>query len=238
MNETTTQVCTSCPENGEQPLSNFHHRRNGYQKICKSCRNASARSDYQTRGKARIPHLPTQINTANFPALQERIAKLESRLRASASTFAHDRLEADDVYAEMVESILTKCKPDDVDSFILQRATWTGQAYTAKKLSYNEYVGDVDTDEDSLTAGGFQVVNTRTAEDALIELETMRAFQEVIASLPIENQKVVSMLAVGMNQRQISEKLGVSEQSISERMKNIRRHFDARMSQAIGLALI
>ena len=233
---TTTQVCTSCPENGEQSLSNFHKRRNGYQKICKTCRNASARSDYQTRGKARLPHSPIQINTVNFEALQERIVTLEPRIRSLASMFANDRLEADDIFSEMVESILTKCQPEDNDSFILKRAKFTGRAFVAKKLSYNQYVGNIDTDEDALTAGGFNIMNTRTAEEALIEHETMMAFQEVIASLPPVNQKVVSMLALGMNQRQIAEKLEVSEQSISERMKKIRKFFDARMTGDLGLS--
>jgi len=235
MNEPTTRICTNCQV--EKEISEFHRRRNGYQKICKSCRNASARGDYQARGKARLPHSPTQINPANFPALQERIVLLESRLRASASMYAHDKLDADDIYSEMVEAILTKCKPEDNDGFIMQRASWTGQALVSKNMSYNEYVGDLDVDEDALTAGGFKVVNTRTVEDALIEIESFKSLQKVIASLPPENQTVVKMISIGMNQRQIAEKLQVSEQSVSERMKKIRKFFAENMDGNMGLSL-
>jgi RNA polymerase sigma factor (sigma-70 family) len=234
MNETTTQVCTSCQE--EKEISEFHRRRNKHQTICKECRNASARSDYQVRGKARLPHVPTQINIANFPAMQERIVTLEPRIRSLASRFAHDKLEANDIYSEMIEAILTKCQPEDSDGFLMKRANWTGQAFLAKNLSYNEYVGDLDVDEDALTAGGFKVVNTRTVEDAILERETFKAFQAIIKSLPVENQKVIGYLSVGMNQRQIAEKLEVSEQSVSERMKKIREQIAARMTGDMGLS--
>src|SRR5215213_1366365 len=118
MNKLTTQICKNplCPI-GEQPISNFHRRGNKTQNICKTCRNESARSDYAENGKARKTQPQTQINTNNFPALSERIVALESKLHAKARAFAHDNLDADDIYSEMVEAILTKCKPEDKDAF-------------------------------------------------------------------------------------------------------------------------
>src|SRR5919109_2067348 len=98
MNQVTTQICTSCTK--EKPFSEFHSRGSGYQKICKQCRNEGARSDYAERGKSRKPQSPVQINPNNFPALAERITKLDSKLRASAISYAHDKLDADDIHSE------------------------------------------------------------------------------------------------------------------------------------------
>jgi RNA polymerase sigma factor (sigma-70 family) len=220
MNNTDSQVCTSCPEKGEQPLTNFHHRRNGYQKICKACRNAAARETYKVRGKQTLPHTPNQINIANFPAMQERIVNLESRLRASASVFAHDKLEADDVYSKMVEAVLTKCKPEDSDGFIMQRAKFTGQACLAKRLTYNHYMGSLEVDESEIKIPGTDV--QRITEDDIIDQEARKQLYKILDSLPEKHRKIIAMFAIGMNQSQIAKELAVTEQTISERVKRIR----------------
>jgi len=227
MLQPTRIKCTECHQ--EKVPSEFHLRGRGHQTICKSCRNESARQDYKSRGKARLPHSPIQINTDNFPALAERIAVLEPRLRSKAAAFAHDALDADDIYGEMVESILRKCKPEDTDAFFLQCANWTAQAYLSKGMSYNQYVDNLDLDEEAVEQAGFKVVNARTVEDSLVEIEMSIIFKEVIKSLPFENQRVIAMLSVGMTQREIAGELKVSEQTISERMKRIREQIASKL---------
>jgi len=223
MSEVTKIKCSGpCQQEKDATTDNFHKRGNKLQTICRVCRNAGARNTYKVRGKAPLPRFPFQTISENFPALADRITELEPRLRAKASAFAHDALDADDIYSEMVEAILRKCKPEDTDGFLMQCANWTAQAYVAKRVSYGEYVQDLDIDEDEAEAAGFKVVATRTIEDTLVQRETLKMFEKVIKSLPAENQKVVALLSVGMNQREIAKELKVSEQTISERMKKIR----------------
>lgn len=220
---TDTQVCSKCPENGEQPLVNFHRRGNRYQKICKACRNLDARETYQERGKTPLTRPIVTINSDNFPALVKRIEPLQSKLVAKAGSFAHDALDADDIYSAMIDAILTTCKPEDTDAYILQKAQWAGQAYLARNLTYNHYVQELELDEEKTESAGFKVVEAaRVTEDELVVMETYQYLHKVIESLPKENRNIVVMISIGMNQREIAEKLEVSEQTISERMKTIR----------------
>jgi RNA polymerase sigma factor (sigma-70 family) len=213
--------CSSCQK--EKAPSEFHRRGNKTQKICRECRNADARAVYAEHGKSRkTPQIRFEVNPNNLPPLAERITALESKLQAKAASFAHDGMDADDICSEMVEAILTKCEPDDTDAFLMQCASWTAQAYISKRVSYSEYVQDLDIDEEAMEAAGFKVVAARTVEDALVQREMFAQFEAVIKSLPAENQKVVAMISIGMSQREIAGELHVSEQTISERMKKIR----------------
>ena len=218
---TNTQICKTCHEN--KPLNQFHRRRNSYQAQCKECRNEIEAARYQKQGKQALPRITSPINKQNFTALQERITTLEPRLRAKASAFAHDNLDADDIYGAMVEAILTKSQPEESDAYILQRANWTAQAYIAKTLTYSQYVEDFDVDESDAEHAGFRVVtNPRQIEDDLVKQEKYAEIKAVIETLPAENRKIVAMISIGYSQREVAAELKVSEQKISESMKQIR----------------
>lgn len=236
MSATNLIQCTSCLE--DKAPSEFHRRGNKTQKICKTCRNSAARSDYAEHGKSRkTPLIRFEVNPNNLPALSERVAELKPRLWGIAFGFSQGNThEADDIYSEIVEAILTKCEPDDTDAFLMQCGRWTAQAYVAKNVAYNEYVGEIDIDEEEAAAAGFTIVASRTVEDALIQREMFVQFEAVIKSLPAENQKVIALLSVGMNQREIAGELNVSEQTISERMKKIRQQLANSISPDMGLS--
>lgn len=218
---TTTQTCNKCREN--KPLNMFHRKGAGYQRTCKQCRNQIEASRYSIQGKTPLPRNNSPINKDNFALMQERIVALEPRLRAKAAAFASDPQDADDVYSEMVEAILTKSQPDESDFYLLQRANWTAQNHIQKTQTYSQYVDNIDIDESEATQAGFKIVtNPRAIEDAMIQSEDMNALSAVIKSLPAENQQIVALLSLGKNQRQIAAELKVTEQKISDTMKSIR----------------
>lgn len=221
---TTTQTCKKCPKKGPQPLSNFHRKGNGYHKTCKNCRNDEIREYGRQRSAGTLIRRKTSpIRSENFVAMQERIATLESRLRAKAVSFAHDGMDADDIYSVMVEAVLTKSKPEDETFFILQCASWAAKQYISKNLTYSRYVDDIDVDEQEVEKSGFKIVtNPRAIEDALIQNENMAELKVLIEQLPEENRKVVAMLSVGMNKQQIASELKVSKKRIEEQVQSIR----------------
>ncbi len=69
--------------------------------------------------------------------LMARIEALESMLRAKARSYTNDSLEADDIYAAMVDEIFFKSKPTDSDARILTRAMWAGKAVVRRNLAYS-----------------------------------------------------------------------------------------------------
>lgn len=218
---TTTQTCNKCRKN--KPLNMFHRKGAGYQRTCKQCRNQIEASRYSTQGKTPLPRNISPINKDNFAQMQARIVALEPRLRAKAAAFACDPQDADDVYSEMVEAILTKSQPEESDFYLLQRANWTAQNHIQKTQTYSQYVDNIDIDESEATQAGFKIVtNPRVIEDAMIQSEDMNALSAVIKSLPEENQQIVALLSLGKNQRQIAAELKVTEQKISDTMKSIR----------------
>lgn len=231
----TTQVCTSCEIEKDQ--SEFHRRGRGFHKACKVCRNAEERKEYQA--PSRTPRIAKKINPNNFPAVTEHILKLEKRIRQIARSFANDALDADDIYAEITEDILTLCKPEDTDAYLLQRARLTAMGRTTKQNTYNQYVegyDELEGDEEVIKQNGWHNDESpHEIENWLMRREVAQHFEEVISSLPIENQKVVTMLSIGMNQREIAVKLNISEQSISERMKRIRVFISSKFDLDVEL---
>jgi len=218
----TTYKCKKCKE--EKPLTEFHRRGTSHQRICKACR------------KAHVPSGERKIIVMNppslYPALTLRIESLESKLRAKAASFANDPLESDDIYAVMVEEILFKCKPEDSDARILTRATWAAKAVLRRYNAYSAMIEDEASmlakieDEDELIVSPHS-----SAEADFIHRENMAEILEKISMLPKEHQIIVSFLAVGYNQREISKKLQKSDQSISAAIKNI-----ASQLQTLGLS--
>lgn len=226
---TETQTCTKCQI--EKSVTEFHRRRNTYHKICKDCRNQIEAARYATQGKQPLPRQTQPIRRENFETLQARIQELDARLHAKAAAFAHDNLDADDIYAVMVEAILTKSLPTEADAYILQRANWAAQAYIAKTLTYSQYVDDLDLDDSAVNQGGFRVVtHPRGIEDQLVAEEQYAEIQAVLASLPEENRKIVALLSIGYKQKDIAVELHVNEQTISEKIKSLRLSLKAQLA--------
>lgn len=206
-----TQKCSQCSE--EKPVSQFHRRADQYQKICKTCRLESSKAEYNSHGKTRKTTTPV-INKENVPALAEIVAGIESHLRAKASRYADHALEADDIYGAMVEAILTKSDPTDSMPRILQRADWAGREYLQSKRVYCNRVDGVEDDSEQFTASS-------TVEEEVVQHEVSSQLKSIIAQLPADYQKVISLLAVGTSQKKIAEELHVSEQAVSEKVKRI-----------------
>ena len=221
---TVTKVCRKCPENGEQPITNFHRRGNSFQNICKACRCATSRDGYRERGKSRKPRPILEVNTTNFSELEKRIAALEPRLRATAARFTYDALERDDIFSEMTAGILLRCKPTDNDAFFMNCAKWTAQAFLAKKVTSTIYSENFDVTEDE-----YPVDVTRTTEDEIIQHEALEQFRAVIATLPEKHQKIIAMLSIGKSQREIAHELKVSEQTVSDRVKGLRAQLSSQL---------
>lgn len=226
MIENTTQKCKKCKE--EKSLTEYHRRGPGHQRICKECRKLHVPS-----GNKRIIVLnPPTL----YPQLTKRIAELESKLQAKARLYANDPLEADDIYAVMVEEILFKCKPEDSDSRILTRATWAAKACVRKYRTYSMMVEDEATMLTQIHDGENEefemtIFPSASAEDEFVHREQIAEIMEKISALPTEYQTIISMLSFGHNQREIAHKLHKSDQAISSAIKNM-----AKQLTALGLS--
>jgi DNA-binding NarL/FixJ family response regulator len=216
----TYQQCLKCKEVKE--INQFHHRGVGYQRICKSCRKAHIPS-----GAKRIIFLnPPEL----YAPLLSRIEALEAKLRAMSRRFSNgDNLEADDIYAAMVDEILFKSKPTDSDSRILTRAKWAAKAIIRKTLAYSAMVGDesemTSKDEDGDIDVDIRVSFSRSAEEELTEKERAAEIKSLIDQLAPEYRQIVLMLSLGHNQREISIKLNISEQAVSHKIKRVAVEF-------------
>lgn len=106
------------------------------------------------------------LNSPELSApLMARIEALESMLRAKARSYTNDSLEADDIYAAMVDEILFKSKPTDSDARILTRAMWAGKAVVRRNLAYSAIVGS----EGEMTRSFF-LVHKIDDENFLVEV--------------------------------------------------------------------
>ncbi len=213
-----SQVCTKCP--GEKPLSMFHRRAAGYQRICKACRSSQSKSDYGSRGRARVTKAIRQVNRAGLPEMSERISALAPKIRKIALRFANDKHEVEDLFQIMVEAILKRCEPEHNDGFILMCARWAGQGALRSNLTYNFHVETIAQDDE---AEGAELAVARSVEEEVIQAELSTELRTIIAQLPREYQEVVKLLSIGLSQREISRKFEISEQAISEKMGRIRK---------------
>jgi DNA-directed RNA polymerase specialized sigma24 family protein len=218
MTENTTQKCKKCKV--EKSLTEYHRRGPGHQRICKECRKAHVPSG----GKRIIVINPPSL----YPELAKRIADLENKLQVKARSYANDPLESDDIYAAMVEEILTKCKPDDSDSRILTRAMWAAKACVRKYRAYSMMmedesamltkIHDAENEEFEMTA-----YPSSSAEEEFIHREQVAEIMQKLSALPKEYQMIISMLSFGHNQREIAHKLQKSDQAVSSAIKNIAK---------------
>jgi len=216
----TYQQCLKCKEVKE--INQFHKRGTGYQRICKSCRKAHTPS-----GVKRIIFLnPPEL----YEPLARRIEALEYRLRAKSRSYANNALEADDIYAAMVDEILFKSKPTDSDSRILTRAKWAAKAVVRRNLAYSALVGTeaemtATTEEDDDIDIDIRVSFHKSAEDEVADKERSAEIKRLIEQLPEEYRKIVLLLSLGHNQREISVKLNISDQSVSAKVQKIAVEF-------------
>lgn len=220
----TLQKCSTCGI--EKPLTEYHKRGKSFRKSCKVCTCQRARINYSENGKQKARTTKkAPVNAENFAALEIRISKLRPKLMAIAADFAIDIADAEDVYQSIVESILINCKPTDTDSYLLKMAKYRSQELMDKRRLYNFRVDGFTSEED---CPALNDAATMSAEDELIQRELSAELQEFIKSLPPKNQEVISMLIIGLSQREISERMRTSEANISKHIIKFRtRLFNA-----------
>lgn len=210
---TDTQTCTSC--HTEKPLSEFHRRGDHYQKSCKTCRCLKTQERYNTSGRERITS-PLPTNKENIQPLSDVIENLEVKLRKIAKSFSTFPMEADDIYSAIVEDILTKAKPSDTTAGILRRARWTAHVYINANRVYDYSVHSV-SDESHIFS------DYDNPESILVEQEVSSELQQIINQLPEHYRTVISMLSVGMTQREIAKQLHISNAAVNQRVGHIRK---------------
>jgi RNA polymerase sigma factor (sigma-70 family) len=205
-----TQTCKSCKT--EKPLTEFHRRGEGHRKQCKTCTNASARTNYAERGRTRLPKTST-FDRSNMPTVAETLQSIDSKLRAKAAAYTNDMHSADDLYSRMVEEILTRAEAHETVGMLLQRANWIAYDFVQKSRTYNHRVDTVEEVE--------TLASPTTVEDEIIEQEVSAELKAVIEQLPAEYQQVVSLLTLGLTQREIAKRLKVTEQAVSQKIKRV-----------------
>ncbi len=212
-----TKTCKSC--NKELSLEMFHSRGASVQNTCRECRNSQARAEYQQHGRTRktTPHQPKK---ENFGQLAARIVALEPKLRAKAERFANDKLDAEDIYQSMVETIIKRSMPTDSDAMIIQRANWTATEYVRDQytIAYNEGSEENMDDVTDLTSVSVSV----SAEQAVVERETRTRLEAIIKTLPAQNQKIVTLLYMGMSNGEIAAQLSVTKESVTKSISEIQ----------------
>lgn len=211
---TDTQTCTQC--HTEKPLSEFHRRGDHYQKSCKICRCLKAQEVYNSDNQERTTS-PETNNEENVKSLSIIVERMERRLHKTAIGFSTSEIDADDVYSFMVEAILTKAKPSESIAVIFQRAKWAANDYVKANRAYDYHV-DAPSDESPLFA------TSTTPEDIIVENEVSSELQQIINQLPEHYRTVISMLSVGMTQRQIAKELHISNAAVNQRLGHIRKN--------------
>lgn len=216
MNTDKYQICSKCEK--DKPTAEFHRRGAGFQKICKACTSIKGKAIYKERGRSRVRSAEMKpFISADIQALDERIAPLVPTLIGIAKRYAVNDVEAEDIYQGMMESIFTKCKPEDTNSYIIEAAKFYARDFRSKANTYDFRVEEADDDSPIFEAP------CMSAEDEVIQQETLEAIKKIIETLPAQNQKIISLLSVGYKQREIAESFGVTEQNISELLKKMRK---------------
>lgn len=169
--------------------------------------------------------------------LTARIQALEPRLRRIASQFATDPMDADDIFSEIVEAILTKCEPDFSDAKILTKAKWVAYDHVNSVRIYTKYVGDESTlkhqaDDNDLETYEVNIEQVSVnyypnPEDAMIASEEADELAFAVSQLSPTLQLVVSLLRKGYKPVEISQKMGVSKSAVTQNISRISRQLAA-----------
>ena len=172
-------------------------------------------------------------------SIAERIEALSPRLTQIAKQYASDPMAADDIFQHMVECILKQADPADSNSRILTLAQWRARNYIQSEKVYLTYVSDEgvlqgqgDGDEEQESAFDTYQAPDQSAhgvEDDVLDAEIAAQLQKLIDQLPVENQRLVTLLKAGNTPAEIARKLGVSRSAISQRIKQIRNIFEPQV---------
>jgi RNA polymerase sigma factor (sigma-70 family) len=167
--------------------------------------------------------------------LQAKIVKLDRNLRSIASSFSTDKMDADDIYGEIVIAILTHSSENDSNSRILARAKWTCLDITRHGKVIDKHTqiefsadarndgSDVDADEDEQDRQDSLFHSSQTPEDTVISAEMQLLVAQAVAGMAPEYQQIVRMLAGGDNYAEIATKMNVSRPAITQRVQKIRQ---------------
>ncbi len=158
--------------------------------------------------------------------------RLLKHLQHIAAHFGRDRMEADDIYGEMLEAIVRLSSDEDSNSRILTRARWIALSHVKAQRIYTKHVGPQSDAEVSFIENDEEEVeclfaDETTPEQEAEDLEKVAALEIAIATLDTTDQRIVRLLKDGFQPVDIARKLDVSRSAISQRMTRIARQLAA-----------
>jgi RNA polymerase sigma factor (sigma-70 family) len=165
-------------------------------------------------------------------SLAERIETLTPHLRRIAKQYAQDPMQADDIFQHMAECILKQADPTDSNSRILTLAQWRARNFVETEKTYLTYVSDEgvlqgqsDEDDQDSAFDTYQAPDQSAhgVENSVVNAEIGEQLRDLIARLPVENQRLISLLAAGEKPAEIARTLGVSRSAICQRLQSIRK---------------
>lgn len=217
-----TQICNSCKN--EKPLTEFHRRRAGYQRICKSCRAGKAR---EVKKEKRAKNAPA-LSPDHIASMGERISALDSNIKNACRKYAGgDEMRADDLYQNACISLLS-CESWQSDNYLLSRVRFSSLHDLDKTLTYNHYMGEITPDDKV-----FINAAPRSVEDEIIRRDQLAEIEKAISGLSPENQKIVYMLFEGLSQSDAARDCQLTRQAINYRMRTIKESLLSALGGAI-----
>lgn len=158
--------------------------------------------------------------------LPERIEQLTPMLKKIASVYATADYDPDDIYQSTCEAILTKCKPTDTKSYIIQLANWHARNLVNKAATYTRYVSTLeavadDTDEEMDVLEAI-IAEDSTPEEHLIQSEEIKNLSEILTGLDRTTRTIISGMVDGLTHQQIADKLGLGRTAVTNRVLRLR----------------
>lgn len=151
-------------------------------------------------------------------------------LQSIARRYAQDGMEADDLFSEITEGVLTSCKPDDSQARIVTKARWIALSHLRTNRVYSKYVGsqyDLECnlsksdDGEQYEVDELFMADELSPEDQLTEMELAAALEVAISQLSPTDQKIARMLRDGLQPVDIAKALDVSRSAISQRINKL-----------------
>lgn len=179
--------------------------------------------------------------SATIQNISNRIQALEPRLRRIANQFASDPMDADDIFSEIVEAILTKCDPGFSDAKILTKAKWVACDHTKSIRTYNKYIDDesafIAAPEGDLEncEADFEQISANiypNPEDAIIACEEADELALAISEFSPTLHLTFSLLRKGYKLVEIAQKMGISKSAVSQNVFKISRKLAAKRHPA------
>jgi RNA polymerase sigma factor (sigma-70 family) len=172
------------------------------------------------------------MNTTSITTLAE---VLESRIVSMCRKYGPMAEDiAQHVRATLVEKMLDPHFASQQVGYHIRFAKWTAQKAFDACRTYDKYVGEepVVQNEDGETASYFEDLCAAPGQDVeqiIIERETAREIESVLAGLTPQQAKVARLLVNGYSQAEIVAQLHMSKSSVS--------HIVTRMQAAMRAAL-